>query len=257
MTDEKRKVKYSTNLPEMEVPDDPEPPSCDRCSVMACWPKDPEDTLSGPSFCATKNYPHLVAQAKEIYLREGPDREMQLAGARLEGMSSLTPPGGREINMKLTRVEEVAMFAKMMGYRKIGLAHCIGLIGEARELSEFLRARGFETYQVCCKVGGIDKLEVGIQEDEKVRILTYETMCNNIGQALILNEVGTDLNLIVGLCVGHDISFTQHSKAPVTTVIVKDRRTGHNPAVALYHAYAPCNFYYARLSQSLSETGGR
>ena len=36
----------------------------------------------------------------------------------------------------------------------------------------------------------------------------------------ILNEVGTDLNVIVGLCVGHDIAFTQHSKAPVTTLIV-------------------------------------
>lgn len=253
----KRKVKYSEHLGEMEVPEQREPPSCDKCTTLACWPVHPADTLKGPSYCATKNYPDLVAEAKEIYVRDGLDRKLQLAGARLEGMSSLTPPGGREINMKMTRIEEVAVFARMMGYKKIGFAHCIGMIGEARMLSDFFRARGFETYQVCCKVGGLDKLEIGIAEDEKVRMLTHETICNNIGQALILNEVGTDLNCIVGLCVGHDIAFTQYSKAPVTTLIVKDRRTGHNPAVALYNAYAPCNFYYARLGKGTSETGGR
>jgi len=252
-----QKVKYSRNLPEMAVPEKREPPSCDRCPAMACWPVYPADTLSGPDFCATKNYPDKVAEAKEIYMRDGLDREMQLVGARLEGMSSQTPPGGREINMAMTRIEEVALFARAMGYQKLGIAHCIGMIGEARALSEFFKARGFETYQVCCKVGGIDKLEVGIREDEKVRMLTYETLCNNIGQALILNDVGTDLNCMVGLCVGHDIAFTRYSKAPVTTIIVKDRRLGHNPAAALYNAYAPCNFYYARLSKGTSETGGR
>jgi len=60
---------------------------------------------------------------------------MQLQGARLEGMSSSTPPGGTEINMALTRIEEAIMFCKMMGWKKVGFAHCIGMIGEAMELS--------------------------------------------------------------------------------------------------------------------------
>jgi len=34
--------------------------------------------------------------------------------------------------------------------------------------------------------------------------------------------------------MGHDILFTQYSKAPVSTLIVKDRVTGNNPAAALY-----------------------
>jgi uncharacterized metal-binding protein len=182
---------------------------------------------------------------------------MQLLGARLEGMSSSTPPGGSEINMSLTRIEELLVFCKMMDWKKIGFAHCIGLKGEATELSTIFSARGFETYQVCCKVGGIEKTEIGIAEDEKVRMLTYESICNNIAQALILNEIGTDLNIVLGLCVGHDITFSMHSKAPVTTLIVKDRRTGNNPAVALYTAYPPCNFYYGRLLKSTSETCGR
>jgi len=252
-----KKVKYSKYVPEQEVPEVRKPPQCNDCPGGACWPHDPADVMKGPDYCALKNYPDLIEKAKEIYLKEGIDREIQLQGARLEGMSSSTPPGGTEINMTLTRIEEAIMFCKMMGWKKVGFAHCIGMIGEAMELSTIFKARGFETYQICCKVGAIEKSEIGIAEDEKVRMLTFETICNNIAQALIFNEVGTDINFILGLCMGHDIAFTMHSKAPVSTLIVKDRRTGNNPAVALYTAYPPCNFYYGRLLKSTSETCGR
>ena len=62
-----------------------------------------------------------------------------------------------------------------------------------------------------------------------------EEMRNPVAQALLLNEAGTDLYLIVGLCVcvGHDIIFTQNTKAPVTTLIVKDRVLAHKPVGAL------------------------
>jgi uncharacterized metal-binding protein len=62
-------------------------------------------------------------------------------------------------------------------------------------------------------------------------------MCNPIGQAEILNREGTDLNLICGLCIGHDIQFTKHSRSPVSTFIVKDRVLAHNPAGSLYCRY--------------------
>ncbi len=62
-------------------------------------------------------------------------------------------------------------------------------------------------------------------------------MCNPIGQALVLNKEKTDLNIILGLCIGHDILFTQHSAAPVTTLAVKDRVLAHNPLGALYSGY--------------------
>ncbi len=252
-----KKIKVSDCYPEVEIPEKRREPRCDQCTRLACWPADPKDTLSGPAFCPTKNYPDLILKAKEIYNADGPDRDMQMKGATLEGMSSRTPPGGREINMQLTRIEEVLVFCKMMGYKKIGIAHCIGCIGEARELSQYFQARGLETFQTCCKIGGIEKSELDIPEHDKVRMLTHETICNNIAQALIFNEIGTDLNLIVGLCVGHDIAFTKYSEAPVSTLIVKDRRTGHAPAAALYQAYPPCNFYYGRMSKPMSETGGR
>ena len=64
-----------------------------------------------------------------------------------------------------------------------------------------------------------------------------------------MNRARTDLNVIVGLCVGHDILFTKYSDAPVTTMVVKDRVTGHNPVSVLYGQ----NFYYKRLQSQLVE----
>jgi uncharacterized metal-binding protein len=39
--------------------------------------------------------------------------------------------------------------------------------------------------------------------------------------------------------------FAKYSRAPVTTLVVKDRVTGHNPAAVLYGQ----NFYYKRLQK--------
>jgi uncharacterized metal-binding protein len=254
-----KKVKYSDFLPEIEVPRERVPPDCSRCPSLACWPLKGEDALKlAPPQCATKNYPDIVEKAKEIYMNDPEEKKLQIAGSILEGLSSQTPPGGREINMKYTRLEELAMFCHIMGYKKVGIAHCIGMIGEARATSDYLRQRGIKTYQLCCKTGAIEKTEIGIAEEDKVRPMTFETICNNIAQALIFNEIGTDLNLIVGLCLGHDIAFTRHSKAPVTTLVVKDRRTGHAPAVPMYEGYSPYNFYYGRIgNKPTSESGGR
>lgn len=35
---------------------------------------------------------------------------------------------------RLTRVEEIMTFARKMGYKKLGIAYCIGLVNEARIL---------------------------------------------------------------------------------------------------------------------------
>ena len=66
-----------------------------------------------------------------------------------------------------------------------------------------------------------------------------------MAQAQILNRLGTDVNVIVGLCVGHDMLFTMHADAPTTTLVAKDRVTGHSPVAALYGT----NFYYKRLAK--------
>jgi uncharacterized metal-binding protein len=130
-----------------------------------------------------------------------------------------------------------------MGYRKIGIATCIGLLEETYRLSQILSAQGFEPMSLCCKTGSIDKMELGLNEEDKIRPSTYEPACNPVAQATLFNRAETDMNVIVGLCVGHDILFSKYSEAPVTTLVVKDRVTGHNPVSVLYGQ----NFYYKRL----------
>ena len=68
-------------------------------------------------------------------------------------------------------------------------------------------------------------------------------MCNPILQAKLLAKEKVDLNVVVGLCCGHDTLFYKYAKGPVTTLIVKDRVLGHNPVQALYQSRA----YYRRL----------
>lgn len=135
--------------------------------------------------------------------------------------------------MEMTRLAEVIEFARLMGYGHLGLAFCIGLSEEAKTLNDLLKDH-FEVTSVCCKVCGIEKEAL---ELEKIRDDRDEAMCNPIAQAGVLNQAGTELNLLVGLCVGHDILFTRNCKAPVTTLVVKDRVLAHNPAGALYSRY--------------------
>lgn len=55
-----------------------------------------------------------------------------------------------------------------------------------------------------------------------------------MGQAALLEEERTGLNVIVGMCAGHDTLFIRHSGAPVISLLVRDLRLAHNPAAALY-----------------------
>ena len=134
---------------------------------------------------------------------------------------------------KETRLGEIILFAKELGYKRIGLAFCIGLSEEAKIIEEIF-SRHFEVVSVCCKVCGIDKKDFGLQ---RISSENAEVMCNPAGQAQMLNEAETQLNVICGLCVGHDAIFSKVSKAPVTTLIAKDRVLAHNPAAAIYSQY--------------------
>jgi uncharacterized metal-binding protein len=136
------------------------------------------------------------------------------------------------------RIREIAEFAKKINATKLGLAFCGGLADEGARAAAILENHGLKVASVVCSCGAVDKTEVGIPEEQKIRNPEdFEASCNPISQAAILNAAGTDFNVIVGLCVGHDMIFTQHSQAPVTTLIVKDRFTGHNPVITLYSRY--------------------
>lgn len=147
---------------------------------------------------------------------------------------------------KHTRVEEIMDFAKKINAKKIGIATCVGLLKESRILADILRRHGFEVYGVGCKAGTQKKTSVGIPECcEGVGV----NMCNPILQAKLLNKAKTDLNVVVGLCVGHDSLFYKYSEALTTTAVTKDRVLGHNPVAALYTA----DSYYSKLKKSEEE----
>ena len=77
---------------------------------------------------------------------------------------------------------------------------------------------------------GIPKSDMGAPTSDKVGPVS----CNPIEQARMLEEKKTDLNLVVGLCVGHDALFIRHSHTYVVPLAVKDRVLGHNPLAAVY-----------------------
>jgi uncharacterized metal-binding protein len=133
-----------------------------------------------------------------------------------------------------TRIVEIYEFADKMGYRRLGLAFCMGLVKEAEIVGQILEDRGFEVISVLCKAGRTPKEMIGITDADKIYRGTDEAMCNPIFQAKLLNRLKTEFNILLGLCVGHDSLFFKHAEAPTTVLAVKDRVTGHNPLAAIY-----------------------
>ena len=121
-----------------------------------------------------------------------------------------------------------------MGWKKIGIACCLGLKKEGTMLARILESRDFEVKGIFCKTGSVPKEFLGIARDKMLKKEGFEAMCNPIAQAVLLGKEKTELNVIMGLCMGHDILFLKHSKAPTTTLVVKDRILCHNTVVAIY-----------------------
>ena len=61
--------------------------------------------------------------------------------------------------------------------------------------------------------------------------------CDPEAVAQALNTRKTDLNVLVGFCVGADCIFNRNSEAPVTTIFVKDKSLANNPIGAVYSHY--------------------
>jgi uncharacterized metal-binding protein len=212
--------------------------SCTDCKSRACAKG--EDGVY-PDFCMTKELDEklILETAQTMADESNIDGRIAHIAAEIEG----------DCYGKLTRVEETVLFAKRLGAKKVGIASCLGLSNESAAFAKVLKANGIDYTGIICKVGSRDKSEMNLPEDKKVRPGGFEAMCNPLLQAQVLNDEETDLNIIIGLCVGHDSLFIRHSKAPVTTLIVKDRVLAHNPAACLYNM----DFYYSRLKKPMGE----
>lgn len=195
--------------------------TCANCAVLACSEAHPEKL---PKNCPMRKQ-ELMDTALQTYGLEE-NQEFYITASEMEALGYCQWP----------RIKETIQLCLRMGYTRVGLAFCRGLRKEAKVVDELLRRAGLEVVSVICKTGGIDKERVGIHADGKVNPGNYEPMCNPIAQAMLLNEQNTQFNIALGLCAGHDSMFYKYSDALVTTLIAKDRVTGHNPAAAIYCA---------------------
>jgi uncharacterized metal-binding protein/predicted Fe-Mo cluster-binding NifX family protein len=138
----------------------------------------------------------------------------------------------------LCRLSELVYFCLEMKYHKIGIAFCIDLLEPTEILVRVLR-RFFDVVPVCCKVGGVrltDPYGAGSQDSQR-RGDQHQIACNPVGQAEILNQMNTDLNVLIGICMGADCVLTRYSRSPVTTLFVKDKSLANNPIGAVYSDY--------------------
>jgi uncharacterized metal-binding protein len=200
----------------------------------------------GPKFCPTLKQKDTVAEAITEY-----EKEEIGEFARQASIQEGECYANREVKPYIKfpvkpRIQEICEFAKKMGYKKLGIAFCIGLAREAFILNKILVNQGFEVVSVMCKVGRVPKEKIGVKDKEKINIGEFEPMCNSIAQARILNQEKTEFNIVLGLCVGHDSLFFKYADAYTTVLAAKDRVLGHNPLAALYTAES----YYSRMMKS-------
>lgn len=220
-------------------------PECAKCPTRVCEPlikadeKPPFD--KAPGFCPMINMTDIMQRAGAEYNKPEVIEFARQASLQEFECYEPTPEGLRTKN---PRIVELIEFSKKCGYKKLGLAFCGGLSDEARTLTEILENQGFEVVSVRCKVGATPKERIGIKPEQKIGgAAHWESMCNPITQAELINAAKADFAIMLGLCIGHDTLFIKYCRVPMTVIAVKDRVTGHNPLAALY----TINTYYSRL----------
>ncbi len=193
--------------------------TCADCGVANCiW-----EEGQFPDFCMSTHIDQdILAEA----MKEYEDPEIQ----KIARCAAEVETDGYCVQ---TRVEETINFAKKMGAKKIGIATCAGLLTETRILAKILRYHGFEVVGIVCKCGTQKKEDIGIPSYCNA---TGFNMCNPVFQAKFLNHEKTDLNILMGLCVGHDSQFFKFAEGYTTVLVAKDRVMGHNTVAALYQA---------------------
>lgn len=213
-------------------------PKCAKCKEKPCNEGIREGTVL-PTYCPIKNFKTILEPVSNEY-RSKKIQPFFLSAALTEKEGydeKAARQEGRIIPLR-PRIREVAEFAKKVKAKKVGMAFCIGLADEANRASVILESHGLEIISIVCSCGSLDKTKVGIPPEYKIKSPDkFEASCNPLLQAEVLNRLDTSFNILIGLCIGHDMLFTQRSKSPVTTLIVKDRLTGHNPVISLYTRY--------------------
>lgn len=197
--------------------------TCAHCAIKACRVKEVDRLL--PKNCPMQVHPEMVENVSPEYFKDE-NYNLYVHASEIEALGYGNWP----------RIREIVELCYMMDYKKIGLAFCGGLAEEGKRAANIFRKNGLEVVSVMCKTGHCEKKQVNIPVEHRLRksLDSWESMCNPIYQAKLLNEQKVDFAVVLGLCVGHDSLFYKYIKAPVTTLVTKDRLLGHNPVMALY-----------------------
>jgi uncharacterized metal-binding protein len=192
-------------------------PSCVDCAINACGKTDVEY----PSFCPSKGFDLQELPELTALMQEEQNARIYKSAAHSAHV------GFRE---KLDRLQETILFAHGYGAKKIGVASCISYAPEARFAANQLRQAGFEVVGVICKIGHLTCAQTNVPIEARA---ADTALCNPIYQAQMLNAEQTDLNVVIGLCAGHDALFLKHAEAPCTVMAIKDFKYGKDNAHSL------------------------
>jgi uncharacterized metal-binding protein len=190
---------------------------CGTCTKVECKKNYPEGI---PQWCAATTFKGILEKTRTEYSKPDSIEIYKAAGKVVTNGYGKWP-----------RVQEAIEFAKELKLKTIGLASCVALLNETGLVAQLFEGAGFVVISSACQIGKVSPEDRGVDSEGIDRRHMY---CNPIAQAEICNQSKTQLNFILGLCLGHDILFMQHSRAPASVLIVKDRVTGHNPAAVLY-----------------------
>lgn len=185
--------------------------TCASCQKMGCVSRTRENM---PVNCPSLN-DEMMGEVRESYSQEI-DKQIAYESARTR----------IDASAPMTRLEESIDFARRSGYRSLGVAFCKMVKKDAEAVTKRLREEGFTVHSVMCRTGAISDEILEREGEQFIGQKGYETMCNPIGQAAVLKDAGTEFNLVMGLCVGHDTLFIRHSDTPMTILGVKDRKNG-------------------------------
>jgi len=136
-------------------------------------------------------------------------------------------------DMQCHRLKLIKDLALGLEYKSIGLANCVMFTRETKAIEQYL-SKDFTVYKVNCKHNRLTRKALFNNHDTSI-------ICNPAGQAAFLNAHKTEMNISIGLCVGHDMIFCHQSHAPVTTIFTKDFTNNNDPSMAIHDIRKSCH----------------
>lgn len=227
--------------------DTPSPinPACAACDLPPAQRTCMSPKGKGPENCPTLTQRPLLKEANQAYASDPIRTFAKQASCQEAACYANRQQKPYVLQPTKSRIVEICEFAHRMRYDHLGLAFCIGLRSEARQVAEVFQTNDLKVTSVACKAGRTPKSDLDLASRDTIALDSREAMCNPVFQARLLNRQETQLNVLLGLCVGHDSLFFKYAQAPTTVLAVKDRVTGHNPLAAIYL----CDSYYAKIKK--------